>query len=138
MHWQTHKYLCTAVGEKNAIEVCMPVHEYSMISVGSPQLNPTGPDYAPPPPRDGSRFIVKIQTIEYSGPLKGNLDMRGFVSVDRDPSKATMILYDRSRQVNFYVSCKPQIYHLIMECGMMGMAMSLTKKLYCWAANFHS
>ena len=134
MHWQTHKYLCKAVGEKNAIEVCMPVHEYSMSSLGSPQLNPSGPDYAPPPPRDGSRFIVKIQTIEDSGPLKGNLDMRGFVSVDRDPNKATMILYDRSRQVNFYVSCKPQIYHLIMECGMVGMAMSLTKELYCWAA----
>lgn len=134
MHWKKHKYLCKAVGEKNAIEVSMPAHEYSMISVGSPQLNPTGPDYAPPPPRDGSRFIVKIQTIEDSGQFKAILDMRGFVTDDQDPNKATMILYDRSRQVNFYVFCTPQIYHLIMECGMMGMTMSLTKKLYCWAA----
>lgn len=133
-HWGTHKYVCKAIGEKNAIEVSMPVHEYSMISIGSPSLKATGPDYAPPPPRDGSRFIVKIQTIEDTHKLKVNLDMRGFVSDDQDPNKATMILYDRSRQVNFYVSCKPQIYHLIMECGMMGMKKTLTKKLYCWAA----
>lgn len=133
-HWRTHKYLCKAVGEKNAVEVSIPDYEYVMTSVGSPRLKPTGPDYAPPPPRDGSRFIVKIQTIEDSGRLSANLDMRGFESDDRDPNKATMILYDRSRQVNFCVSCEPQIYHLIMECGMMGMKVSLTKKLYCWAA----
>ena len=132
-HWRTHKHFCKAVGEKNAVEVSMPDDEYEMISVGSPSLKPTGPDYAPPPPRDGSRFIVKIQTIEDSGRLRANLDMRGFVSDDRDPNKATMLPYDRSRHVNFYVRCKPQIYHLIMECGMMGMKMSLTKKLYCWA-----
>ena len=134
IHWGTHKYLCKAVGEKNAVEVSMLDHKYSMISVGSPGLKPTGPDYAPPPPRDGNRFIVKIQTIEDMHRLSVNLDMRGFVSDDRDPNKATMLVYDRSRHVNFYTSCKPQIYHLIMECGMMGMKMTLTKKLYCWAA----
>ena len=134
MHWRKHKYICKASLEKNAIYVSMPVDEYSMISKTSPGLEPTGPNYASPPPRDGNRFIVKIQTIEDSGLLKINLDMRGFVSDDRDPNKATMILYDRSRYVNFYIKCKPQIYHLIMECGMMGVTMSFTKKLYFWAA----
>lgn len=129
IHWEKHKYLCKALGEKNAIEMSVPGS--SMISL---TLKPTGPDYASAPPRDGNRFIVKIQTIEDSGPLKVNVDMRGFVSDERDANKATMSLYDRSPQVNFYVSCKPQIYHLIMECGMMRMTMTLTKKLYCWAA----
>ena len=125
IHWETHKHLCKAVGEKNAIEVSIPDVEFS---------KSIRPGYASSPPRDRNRFIVKIRTVEDSSRLKVNLDMRGFVSDDRDPNKATMILYDRSRQVNFRVSCKPQIYHLVMECGMMGMCMSLTKELYCWAA----
>ena len=133
-HWRKHKHICKATSEKNAIDVSMPVNEYRMVSKAGPGLEPSGPDYAPPPPRDGSRFIVKIQTLDDSGPLQVNLDMRGFVSEDRDPNKATMILYDRSRHVNFYIKCKPQIYHLIMECGMMGVTMSLTKKFYFWAA----
>ena len=134
IHWGSHKHLCKAVGEKNAIEVSIPDVELSMIPLRSPSLKSIQPGYASSPPRDGSRFIVKIQTVEDSGPLKANLDMRGFESDDRDPNKATMILYDRSRQVNFYVKFKPQIYHLIMECGMMGMTMSLTKELHFWAA----
>ena len=77
---------------------------------------------------------MKIQLMEDSHKLSVNLDMRGFVSDDRDPNKATIFVYDRSRHVNFLVSRKPQLYHLIMKCGMIGMNMTLTKKLYCWAA----
>ena len=133
LHWEKHKYTCKATGKRNAIEVPLPTIEYCMTSRTFQGLDPTGPNYAPPPPRDGSRFIVKVQTLE-AGPFGDIIDMRGFVSNEQDPNKARMIIYDRSRHVNFYTSCKPRIYHLIMECGMMGVSMSLTKKLYCWAA----
>ena len=133
LHWNKHKYTCKATGQRNAVEVSLPTHENFMVSKAYSGLEPTGPDYAPPPPRDGSRFIVKIQTAE-AGFFQDIIDVRGFVSDERDPNKASMLIYDRSRHVNFCTESKPQIYHLIMECGMLGKGMSLTKKLYCWAA----
>lgn len=132
-HWVKHKNTCRATGQRNAIELPLSTEEYLMVSKAYPGLEPTGPDYAPPPPRDGSRFVVKIQTLE-AGPFGDIIDMRGFVSNEQDPNKARMLVYDRSRHVNFYASGKPQLYHLIMGCGMMGVSMTLTKKLYCWAA----
>ncbi|XP_078372038.1 uncharacterized protein LOC144655630 [Oculina patagonica] len=134
LHWGKHKYICKASGKKNAIEVSVPVTGYSTVWKAYPGLEPSGPDYASPPPRDGSRFVVKVQTIEDSGPFRDIIDMRGLVTNDQDPNKATMRIYDRSHHVYFDFSFKPQIYHLVMEFGMMGVSMSFTKKLYCWAA----
>ena len=133
LHGEKHKHTCKATGQRNAVELPLPTQENSMVSKACPGLEPTGPDYAPPPPRDGSRFVVKIQTLE-AGPFQGIIDMRGFVSNEQDPNKARMFIYDRSRHVNFFARGKPQLYHLIMGCGMMGVTMTLTKKLYCWAA----
>ena len=134
LHWQKHQYTCTATGQRNTIEVTFR-ESIPGISFRKthPSLKPSGPDYFPPPPRDGSRFIVKIQTFE-ANEFSGVIDMRGFLSDAQDPEKAIMLLYDRSRHVSLKFSGKPQLFHLIMECGMMGRSMSLTKKLYCWAA----
>jgi len=137
MHWGRHKYLCQAKGQINAVEVSIPVCSpgvpkvaYSLTSTG---LEPTGPNYASPPPRNGCRFIVKLQTSE--GLLNGlSLDCRGFVSDEYDPNKATITIYDRSRDVDFIIAGQPRLYHLIMECGIMGASMYLSKKLFCWAA----
>ena len=96
-----------------------------MISKACPGLEPSGPNFASPPPRDGSRFVVKIQTYENYGLFSDIKDMRGFVKDDHGPNKATMRIYDRSHHVDFDFSCKPQIYHLIMEFGMMGKIVSL-------------
>lgn len=63
-----------------------------------------------------------------------SLDYRGYVSDDYDPNKASITIYDRSRHVNFVIAGQPRLYHLIMECGMMGASMYLAKKLFCWAA----
>jgi len=133
LHWDKHKYTCKAIGQRNAIEIPLSTDEQVMVSRAYPGVEPTGPDYAAPPPRDGSRFIVKIQTVE-AGFYQNIIDMREFVSDEQDPNKARLLIYDRSRHVNFYAKSKPQIYHLIMECGMLGKSMTLTKKLYCWAA----
>ena len=135
LHWKKHKQTCKAAGQKNSVDVKMPPLALGTTSVitSHPSLQPGGPDHYPPPPKDGSRFIVKIQTSE-EGFYGDIIDMRGFVSDEQDPYKAQMMLYDRSRHVLFQFSGKPQLYHLIMECGVIGKMCNLTKKLYCWAA----
>ena len=136
MHWGRHKYLCQAKGRISTVEVSIPVCSPDMYTViyssTNPGLEPTGPNYASPPPRNGSRFVVKLQTSE--GLLDGKtLDYRGYVSDDYDPNKASITIYDRSRHVDFTIAGQPRLYHLIMECGMMGTSMYLSKKLFCWA-----
>lgn len=136
-HWGRHKYLCQAKGQICTVEVSIPVCSYGKSGVAhsstNPGLEPTGPNYASPPPRNGSRFIVKLQTSE--GLLNGeSLDYRGYVSDEYDSNKASITIYDRSRHVDFIIAGQPRLYHLIMECGMMGSSMYLAKKLFCWAA----
>ena len=135
LHWKKHKHTCKAAGQRNSVDV-----EITFLAPGTsigltthPSLQPGGPNYCSPPPRDGSRFIVKIQTFE-EGFYEDIIDMRGFVSDEQDPHKARMRLYDRSRNVLFEFRGKPRLYHLIMECGVIGKMCNLTKKLYCWAA----
>ena len=135
LHLQKHQYTCTATGQRNTIELTFleSIHCIGFWGKAHPSLKPSGPYFYPAPPRDGSRFIVKIQTYE-ANEFSDVIDMRGFLSDTQDPNKATMLLYDRSRHVSLEFSGKPQLFHLIMECGMMGKSMSLTKKLYRWAA----
>ena len=135
LHWKKHKHTCKATGQRNSVEVEIPfLAPDTIIELTThPSLQPGGPNYCSPPPRDGSRFIVKIQTFE-EGFFGDIIDMRGFVSDEQDPYKARMRLYDRSRHVFFEFSGKPQLYHLITECGVIGKMCNLTKKLYCWAA----
>ena len=134
LHWGRHKYMCEAAGHRNVIEVSFTFDTPCvMFSSTHPGLEPTGPAYASPPPRDGSRFIVKMQTFE--GLIVGGscLDGNGYVSDDYIPEKARIVIYDRSRYVDLVVGNMPRLFHLIMECGMMGTSMYLSKKLFCWA-----
>lgn len=135
LHWGRHKYICAAIAQRNAIEVSIPVCNGFEVRICTthPSLEPMGPRYAPPPPKDGTRFVVKIQTFEglFGGAY---LDPRGYVSDEYNPEKASMTIYDRSRYVDFKTSKQPRLYHLVMECGVMGSTMYLAKKLFCWAA----
>ena len=135
LHWGRHKYICAAIAQRNAIEVSIPVCDgiQTRICTTHPSLDPTGPRYAPRPRKDGTRFVVKIQTFEglFAGVC---LDSRGYVSDEYNPEKASMTIYDRSRYVDFKTSKQPRLYHLVMECGVMGSSMYLAKKLFCWAA----
>ena len=139
MHWGKHRYMCQAMGKINTIEVKIPVTYVgkdlgvTRFGLTHPSLEPTGPKHASPPPRDGRRFVVKLQTWE--GLLHNNkvLDPKGYVSDEYNPQKAKISIYDRSRSVDFEIRNQPKLYHLIMECGMMGSFMYLAKKLFCWA-----
>ena len=132
-HWKKHKYSCEATGQRNLLKVSLPISNFPTITIhrSYPGIERSGPGYASPSPRDGSRFIVKIQTSE--PPPYGGIGS-GMISDEQDPIKATMRIYDRSHSVSFCLSGKPQLYHLVMECGMMGMSLTFTKKLYAWAA----
>ena len=138
LHWGRHKYICEAIAQRNVIEVSIPVCaadvEVIRFRGTHPSLEAIGPLFASPPPRDGTRFIVKIQTFE--GLRFGNkfLDPRGYVSDEYNPDKAKMTIYDRSLSVDFEIARQPRLYHLIMECGIMGSSMYLAKKLFCWGA----
>ena len=139
LHWGKHKYVCQAAGQRNSIEVSIPVNVCApgyiefQLSATNPGLEPTGPDYAPPPRRDGTRFIVKMQTGE--GLVNSEtLNSEGYISDEYNPEKAQITVYDRSRNVDFGIAGNPKLYHLIMECGIMASSMYLSKKLFCWAA----
>ena len=145
LHWGRHKYICAAIGQRNTIEVCVPVGGVAPLGgVASrdgvarrcfthPSLEPTGPRHAPRPPKDGARFVVKIQTFEFYDLNPGYPS--GLVSEEyNDPNKARMTIYDRSRYLDFQTTQQPQLYHLVMQCGVMGCTMYLGKKMFCWAA----
>ena len=133
LHWRRHKYICQAIGQRNAIEVSIPILRvdsgfgFTRFFATHPSLEPTGPLYAPPPRRDGTRFVVKLQT------WLDNL-VEGFLNDECSLERSRISIYDRSRTVDFEITNRPQLYHLIMECGMMGSRMYLSKKLFCWAA----
>ena len=139
-HWGRHKFICQAVGQKNVIEVSIPYYPpppgqvYVSVSSTNPGLEPTGPAFAPSPPIDGTRFIVKLQTYEGLMDNIECLDGRGYASDDYNPEKARIAVYDRSRYVDFTTAGQPRLFHLIMECGIVASSMYLSKKLYCWAA----
>ena len=137
LHWKRHKYVCQAAGQRNFIDVCIPIDQpppiHSRVSSLHPGLESTNPTSPSPPPKDGGRFIVKLQT--HDGCVNAQtFDSKGYTSNDFDPQKATVIVYDHSRSVEFEISDRPKIYYLILEYGILGASLYLSKKLYCWAA----
>ena len=63
-HWSKHKKLCGVVRKKAsflipAMERCLPGVR---INFHATNLDEVGPEYSDPPPRNGKRFVVKLQT----------------------------------------------------------------------------
>ena len=137
LHWKRHKYVCQAAGQRNFIDVCIPMNQpapiHSRVSSLHPGLESTNPTSASPLPKDGERFIVKLQTHDGCVNVQ-TFDSKGYTSNDFDPQKASVIVYDHSRSVEFEISDRPKIYYLILEYGILGASLYLSKKLYCWAA----
>ena len=111
-HWSSHKNVCKATRQINTIEIRIPMNDpekdprFTYITQTHPSLEPTGPLYAFPPPRDGSHFVVKMQTSE--GLAFGKLLHRqGYVSDDYNPYKAQITIYDRSRYLDFKIRNQP-------------------------------
>ncbi|MEW8547550.1 MAG: right-handed parallel beta-helix repeat-containing protein, partial [Candidatus Thiodiazotropha sp.] len=130
-HWKRHKHFCKLFKDNYTVQIIMkntkPVggplnvkrSSTKMINlhVFDPSLK--GIKEGPKPDRKSTeRFMVKIQSgKEYSV---------------YDP-QTELLLYDRSTDLDIMVQ-SPQLYHLIMECGVLSAASFTTKKIFCWAS----
>jgi hypothetical protein len=117
-HWSKHKKLCNVLREQSSFLI--PSMKMSLldraINVHAKSLDEVGPKYSDPPPRDGKRFIVKLQTDfehKYSG------------------SPHLMIIYDRS--LTIYENFEDKyIDHLVEEFGVLCERKYIEKKLFLY------
>ena len=117
-HLATHKTLCSALKSRYSVTV----KTFSRLKPGQPQIRTFGTHLkgigeGPKPKCDGKeKFIVKIQTQDLnSHPLQ------------------TMGVYDKSLTLDCTIQ-SPEIFSLIMECGVLGKLYKFTsKKVFCWA-----
>ena len=127
-HWRRHKHFCNLFCRKYTVLIKMsdiirhPEHLsdnsiFIKIRTFAPSLKGIG-EGPSPDPESTQTFMVKIQ----SGP-EYSLN---------DPDMELM-LYDRSTELDISFR-NPQLYHLIMECGVLGAHKLSTKKIYCWAS----
>ena len=117
-HWSKHKKLCNVLRRKSsflipAMERCIPD---GGINVHAKNLDEVGPKYSNPPPRDGKRFIVKLQTdFEFSCIGKPYL----------------IVIYDRS--LTIHESFEDEyIDHLVKEFGVLCERKYQEKKLFLY------
>jgi parallel beta-helix repeat protein len=104
-HWPKHKKLCKVLREKSSYLITsMTRHGFDgHVNVHAKGLDEVGPKYSPPPPRDGKRFIVKIQT---------NFESVAF------GVRHLLVIYDRSLDV--YEDFEDEfIDHLVKEFGVL-------------------
>ncbi len=118
-HWSKHKKLCKVLREKSSFLISSMSRHLSdgRVNVHAKGLDEVGPNYSPPPPRNGKRFIVKLQTI-FESIVFGKLH--------------SIAIYDRSLDV--YEEFEDKfIDHLVKEFGILCERKYLEKKifLYC-------
>ena len=120
-HWKRHKHFCKLFKDSFTVQIIMkytkPVAGISNVRIFDPSLK--GIKEGPKPNRKSTeRFIVKIQSgLEYSV---------------YDP-QTELLLYDRSTDLDILLQ-SPQLYYLIMECGILSGSSFTTKKIFCWAS----
>ena len=117
-HLATHKTLCSALKSRYSVTV----KTFSLLNPGQAQIRSFGTHLkgigkGPKPKCDGTeKFIVKIQTQNLnSHPLQ------------------TMGVYDKSLTLDCSIQ-SPEVFSVIMECGVLGKLHKFTsKKVFCWA-----
>ena len=117
-HWSTHKTLCIALKSRYSVTVkIIPLVEPGGIPVRTFGSHLKGIGTGPKPNRKNrEKFIVKIQTHNLnSHPLQ------------------LLGAYDKSLTVDCYIQ-SPEIFSMIMECGVLGALNKFTsKKAFFWA-----
>ena len=115
-HWSKHKKLCRVFREKSSFLIkSMKRHPSDpSVNVHSSNLKEVGPDYSDPPPRNGKRFIVKVQS---------DLEHGAF------GQPHILMIYDRS--LNIYGEFEDEfIHHLVKEFGILCERKYREKKLF--------
>ena len=120
-HCDKHKPLCEALKDKFSVIAHVPSpgeegYRHPWERTFHPDLKEI--KQGPKPDRlSTKRFIVKIQTFE---------------NVAYNP-KHDLNLYDKSTYVDF--SFKSEIiYHIIVQCGVLGHSKATAKKIFCYAS----
>ena len=118
-HWSKHKKLCKVLREKSSCLIASMSRHLSdgQVNVHAKSLDEVGPNYSPPPPRNGKRFVVKLQT-DYHSSFRGKPHSLG--------------IYDRSLDV-FEDFQDKFIDHLAKDFGILCERKCEEKKifLYC-------
>ena len=123
-HWKRHRKLCSALLKQCSILLtsttkmipksrdltCVNIHHYG--------LDEVGPSCSEPPPKDGKRFIVQVQT-GYNNPF--------------DFTSVTLTIYDRSLEI-YGTFQSDYVQSLIRELGAICEKKYIEKKLFMWAA----
>ena len=114
-HWSKHKKLCGVLREKASFVITSMkrVGGDGMIKRHAKGLEEIGPEYSPPPPRDGKRFVVKVQSSLPTFDLKPH----------------TLLLYDRSLELYEEIQSKV-IAKLVQEFGIQCERQAVEKKLF--------
>ena len=117
-HWPKHKKLCKLLRDKSSILITSmePRGFDGAIIVHAEDLDEVGNDYSPPPPRDGTRFIVKLQT--------------DFESACLD-ILYKLTIYDRGLHVSEKFRSE-YIHHLVKEFGVLCERKYYEKKLFLY------
>ena len=115
-HWPTHKTLCSALKSRYSVTVeTIPLVESGKVSERTFGTHLKGIGRGPKP-KHGQKFIVKIQTQ--------NLNSH---------SSQLLTVYDQSLTIDCHIQ-SPEIFSVIMECGVLGALLKFTsKKAFFWA-----
>ena len=117
-HLATHETLCFALKSRYSVTVnTFPLVDPGQVPIRTFGTHLKGIGTGPKPKCDGSeKFIVKIQTQNLnSHPLQ------------------LLFVYDKSLTLDYTIQ-SPEIFSVIMECGVLGMLHKFTsKKVFFWA-----
>ena len=115
-HWSKHKKLCKVLREKSSFLITSMKRRVpdGLVNVHAKGLDEVGPKYSSPPPRDGKRFIVKLQT-DFESIAFGKRHM--------------LVIYDRSLEVDETFQ-SDFIDHLVRNYGILCERKYQEKKLF--------
>ena len=117
-HWPTHKTLCIALKSRYSVTVnIFPLFKPDLLQIRTFGTHLKGIGTGPKPKRNShQKFIVKIQTKHLnSHPLQ------------------LLTVYDKSLTIDCRIQ-SPEIFSVIMECGVLGALNKFTsKKVFFWA-----
>ena len=118
-HRSKHRKICKVLREKSSLLITSIERAGydGMIKRHAKNLEEVGPNFSPSPPRDGRKFVVKVQPI--------------FSRDDLEPY--TLLLYDRSLEL--YERIQSKVVHtLVQEFGVLCTRQLNEKKLFLYCA----
>ena len=117
-HWSKHKKICKVLRKTSSMLITsMERAGYDgMIKRHAVGLEEVGPNFSSPPPRDGRRFVMKVQPMLF-----------------RDDLEPYTLLYDRSLKLYERIRSKV-LANLVQEFGVLCTRQLVQKKLFMYCS----